>query len=175
MKKKFRVITAVVIAFTMIFVSVSCGSSIKGETFDGGNIEVFVPEGWKAYHGADPFDSYEEGYNPNEVNIGKGVENELQLFGKPMLNIVYSGKDRTLYMPTKDIYENGKDLKDITTGEYTWKAFTAESLGYPIAVLFTEVGDEQLQVSLTLENNGEKISLEDEDVLAILERIKIKE
>ena len=45
---------------------------------------------------------------------------------------------------------------------------------YPIAVLFTEDDDEQIQVAVTLENGDEKISLEDADVLAILEGIKVK-
>ena len=38
----------------------------------------------------------------------------------------------------------------------------------------TEFDDKQIQVSITLENGDSKISLEDEDVLAILEGIKIK-
>lgn len=41
-------------------------------------------------------------------------------------------------------------------------------------MLFTEDGDEQIQVAVTLENGDEKISLEDADVLAILEGIKVK-
>ena len=63
---------------------------------------------------------------------------------------------------------------DIKTEDYTWEGFTAKSLGYPIAILFTEVGDKQIQVSITLENGDQKITLEDDDVLAILEGIKIK-
>lgn len=42
------------------------------------------------------------------------------------------------------------------------------------ARLFTEDGDEQIRVSITLENGDEKISLEDADVQAILEGIKVK-
>ena len=160
----------------MLFVLVGCGDSmqsVKGETFDGGNIEVFVPEGWKAYHGPDVFGDYEEGYDPNVVNIGKGVENELELFSKPMVNIHYSG-DKSLIMPSKEMYEDGKDIADIKTGDYTWKGFTGVSMGYPIAILFTEFNDNQIQASITLENGDIKISLEDADVLALLEGIKIK-
>ena len=164
MRSKFRMLTIMVTTVVMIFVFAGCGNSaksVKGETFDGGNIEVFVPEGWKAFHGADVFGDYEEGYDPNTVSIGKGAESELDLFNKPMVHITYSGKDR-------------KDIEDIKTSDHTWRGYTATSVGYPIAVLFTEDGDEQIQVAVTLENGDEKISLEDADVLAILEGIKVK-
>ena len=156
MRSKFRMLTIMVTTIVMIFVFAGCGNSaksVKGETFDGGNIEVFVPEGWKAFHGADVFGDYEEGYDPN---------------------ITYSGKDRTLSMPSKELYKDGKDIEDIKTSDHTWRGYTATSVGYPIAVLFTEDGDEQIQVAVTLENGDEKISLEDADVLAILEGIKVK-
>ena len=102
------------------------------------------------------------------------VESELDLFNKPMVHITYSGKDRTLSMPSKELYKDGKDIEDIKTSDHTWRGYTATSVGYPIAVLFTEDGDEQIQVAVTLENGDEKISLEDADVLAILEGIKVK-
>ena len=177
MRGKFRVLTIMVTAFVMIFVFTGCGDSaksVRGETFDGGNIEVFVPEGWKAFHGADTFGDYDEGYDPNVVSIGKGADSELDLFSKPMMHITYSGKNRTLSMPSKELYKDGKDIEDIRTDDHTWRGYTATSVGYPIAVLFTEDGDEQIQVAVTLENGDEKISLEDADVLAILEGIKVK-
>lgn len=48
MRSKFRMLTIMVTTIVMIFVFAGCGNSaksVKGETFDGGNIEVFVPEG----------------------------------------------------------------------------------------------------------------------------------
>ena len=90
MRNKFKMMTVAITIFMMITALAGCGTSsksVKGESFDGGNIEVFVPEGWKAYHGPDTFGDYEEGYDPNIVNIGKGVENEVELFSKPMVNI----------------------------------------------------------------------------------------
>ena len=177
MKNKVSVLAALIVVFTMIFVFAGCADSaksVKGESFDGGNIEVFVPEGWKAFHGPDTFGDYEEGYDPNVVSIGKGAESDFDLFNTPMVHITYSGKDRTLSMPPKELYQNSQDIKDIKTDNHIWKGYTATSIGYPIAVLFTEDGDEQIQVSLTLENGDEKISLEGADVIAILEGIKVK-
>ena len=167
-------ILTIVLTMVMSLGLVACGNKVKGETFDGGNIEVFVPEGWKAFHGPDTFGDYEEGYDPNVVSIGKGAESDFDLFNKPMVHITYSGKDRTLTMPPKELYQDSQDIKDIKTDNHIWKGYTATSIGYPIAVLFTEYGDEQIQVSLTLENGEEKISLEDADVIAILEGIKVK-
>ena len=48
MRSKFRMLTIMVTTIVMIFVFAGCGNSaksVKGETFDGGNIEVFVPAG----------------------------------------------------------------------------------------------------------------------------------
>ena len=84
--------------------------------------------------GADVFGDYEEGYDPNTVSIGKGAESELDLFNKPMVHITYSGKDRTLSMPSKELYKDGKDIEDIKTSDHTWRGYTATSVGYPIAV-----------------------------------------
>lgn len=178
MKKRiWMVIMTMILSIGLVACGGSGGSggSVKGTTFDNTLFEVFVPDGWKAFHGVDIFDDYEEGYDPHVVNIGKGVKDESEIFSKPMVNISYSGEDFPLMIPTKDIYDEGKDIKDIETGEYTWKGFTAESLGYPIAVLYTEFDDKEIVVNITLENGDSKISLEDADVLAILEGINPKD
>lgn len=181
MKKR---ILMVIITMILSIGLVACGgsggssgsvASVKGTTFDNGLFEVFVPDGWMAFHGADFFDEYEEGYDPHVVNIGKGVKEESELFNKPMANISYSGEDYPLMIPTKDLYEDSKDIKDIEAGDYTWKGFTANSLGYPITVLYTEFDDKQIVVNITLENGDSKVSLEDADVLAILEGINPKD
>ena len=178
MKKRiWMVIMTMILSIGLVACGGSGGSggSVKGTTFDNTLFDVFVPDGWMAFHGVDIFDDYEEGYDPHVVNIGKGVKDESEIFSKPMVNISYSGEDFPLMIPTKDIYDEGKDIKDIETGEYTWKGFTAESLGYPIAVLYTEFDDKEIVVNITLENGDSKISLEDADVLAILEGINPKD
>lgn len=176
MKNKFRMTVVMMIAFMMVFTVTGCGNSggkVKGETFDGGNIEVFVPEGWAAYHGPDIFDDYEEGYNPNVVYLGKGSKSDADLFNVPMVNITYSA-DKSMVTPTKDYYEEAKDIKDIETDEYTWKGFTAVSMGYPVAILFAEKGDVQIQVNVSLEGDEDKVTVEDADFIAILNGIKAK-
>ena len=66
-----------VVLLTAILAGCSDGSSatdpadIKGETFDGGNVSALVPDGWMGFHGVDFFDEYEEGYDPNVIQIIK--------------------------------------------------------------------------------------------------------
>ena len=87
--------------------------------------------------------------------------------------ISYFSPDNPMYEPSKDYYDEGADLEPITLGDYTWKGFTAKSLDTPIAMLWTgEYGEGQIQLMICLEN-GEKISLDDVDVQAIIASINI--
>lgn len=177
--KKNIVSILVAVLLTAILAGCSGGSSvtdpadITGETFDGGNVSALVPDGWMGFHGTDYFDEYEEGYDPNVIQIAKGAKTEWDLLSKPYVMVTYFSPDNPMYEPSKDYYEEGADLEPFTTGSYTWKGFTAKSLDTPIAILWTgEEGSDQIQVMICLEN-GDKISLEDADVQAILASINI--
>lgn len=125
------------------------------------------------FHGVDLFDEYEEGYDPNVIQIYKGAKSEWDQFSTPYVMISYYGPDNPMFEPSKDFYEEGADLEPVTLGDYTWKGFTAKSLDTPIAILWTgEEGSDQLQLTICLEN-GSKISLEDADVQAIIASINI--
>ena len=148
-------------------------ADITGETFDGGNISALVPEGWMGFHGTDYFEEYEEGYDPNVIQIAKGAESEWDLLSKPYIMIGYFGPDNPLIEPVKELYEETADIDPVTIGDYTWKGFTGKSIDTPIAVLWTgEEGSDQIQLTICLEN-GDKISLEDADVQAIIASISI--
>lgn len=181
--KKMTALLLTAVLSTAILAGCSGGSSgdssspapadIKGETFEGGNISALVPEGWMGFHGMDYFDEYEEGYDPNVIQICKGAESEWDQLTTPYVMISYFGLDNPMFEPSKDFYEEGADLEPITLGDYTWKGFTAKSLDTPIAILWTgEEGSEQIQLMICLENEG-KISLEDADVQAIIASINI--
>ena len=181
--KKNIVSILVAVLLTAILAGCSGGSSatdpadIRGETFDGGNVSALVPDGWMGFHGVDFLDEYEEGYDPNVIQIYKGAKSELDQFSTPYVMISYYGPDNPMFEPSKDFYEEGADLgadlEPFTTGSYTWKGFTAKSLDTPIAMLWTgEYGEGQIQLMICLEN-GEKISLDDVDVQAILASINI--
>ena len=80
------------------------------------------------FHGTDYFDEYEEGYNPNVIQICKGAESEWDQLSTPYVMISYFGLDNLTFEPSKDFYEEGADLEPVTLGDYTWKGFTAKSL-----------------------------------------------
>lgn len=145
---------------------------VKGETFDGGNLSALVPDGWMAFHGGDVFGDYEEGYNPNVIQVCKGAKNEWDLFSKPYIQINYYGADTTMMAPDKDWYDNTADLDPMKLGDYTWNGFTGISADYPTAILWTEDGGDQFQISIWLEMEDGKISLDDADVQAIIASIQ---
>ncbi len=147
-------------------------AQVTGETYDGGNLTVLVPEGWMAFNGVDFFDEYEEGYDPNVVRIAKNAESEWDLFSKPYIEVEYYGPDASMVEPYRDAYEDPEDLEPLSLGDYTWQGFTGKSLmEQPMAVLWTEKGEHQFQATLYLESGDSKISLEDAEVLAILESV----
>ena len=122
-------------------------ADITGETFGDGNISALVPDGWMGFHGTDYFEEYEEGYDPNVIQIAKGAKSEWDLLSTPYVMISYFGPDNPMMEPMKELYEESADIEPVTIGDYT-------------------------QVMICLEN-GDKISLEDADVQAIIASINI--
>ena len=106
--KKNIVFLFTTVLLVAILVGCSGGSSatdpadIKGETFDGGNVSALVPDGWMGFHGVDFFDEYEEGYDPNVIQIYKGAKSEWDQFSTPYVMISYYGPDNPMYEPSKD-------------------------------------------------------------------------
>ena len=80
--KKMIALLLTAVSLTAILAGCSKGSAptkpedVKGETFDGGNISALVPDGWMGFHGMDYFDEYEEGYDPNVIQVCKGAKTE---------------------------------------------------------------------------------------------------
>lgn len=174
-----KVIVSLLAVLMCLAVFAGCGSSgtqgdpeVSGETFDGGNVSALVPDGWMAFHGTDVFGDYEEGYDPNVIQICKGAKSELDMFSKPYMQINYYGADTTMMTPGKEWYDDTADLEPMNLGNYTWNGFTGVSMEYPIAILWTEDGDAQFQISIWLEMEDGKISLDDADVQAIIASIQ---
>lgn len=175
-KKGFALLLAALLCLTVF---TACGKDkapetpdkVKGETYETERISALVPDGWKAFPAADVFDEYDGDYDPTTLNIIKGGESEFDMFTKPYMQIKYY-PDNTMY-DTRDWYDNVVDLEPMQLGGYTWNAFTGSSLDYPIAVLWTE-GDVQLQITVMLEVEDGKVSLDDMDVQAIIASVRVK-
>ncbi len=176
--KKILVLMLVIIMSLTLFVGCGDDSSnngdgtIKGETYNAGNVSALVPNGWKAFPVTDPFADDPTTIDPDALRICKGGETETDIFSKPYLQINYYGEDMIFIAPSKDFYDNAVDLTPFTLGELTWNGYTADSMGYPIAVIWAEKGEVQYQVNCFLGTSGGTISLEDADVKAIIESIK---
>lgn len=179
MKKLFAMSMALVMSMVML---VGCGggggaeagggdAGVKGEVYDAGNVSVFVPEGWLAIP-VDDMWAEDGAKDPDQLQLCKGAESEWDILTCPMVQVVYFGPDTDMMKPSSQWYDDPADLEPITAGETTWEGFTATSLDKPMAILWHgEAGADQYQVTLWLEADEGSISVEDADVLAILEGI----
>ncbi len=146
------------------------GSKVKGEMFDAGNVQALAPKGWKAFPVTDPFAEVEGATDPNSLTIVKDAKTDLDLFANPYVRIDYYGIDEEMMGGLKEFYDNTEDLEPITVGGHTWEGFTTTDYGL-MAVLTCVEGELEYQASIYLEATTGSISLEDADVLAILESV----
>ncbi|MBR4158206.1 MAG: hypothetical protein IKR07_04765 [Oscillospiraceae bacterium] len=146
-------------------------ASTKGEVYDTGNFKVLVPDGWKAFPQHDVFNDDPDAMNPNIIQICKGATSDFDLFTKPLITINYAGKSTTMMAPSKTFYDNVEDMDDVTTGDHTWSAYSCESMGQKLYMLFEDQGVIQFQAAVGYETDGGSISLSDADVQAILSSI----
>ena len=146
--------------------------STTGEFYDTGNFKVLVPGGWKAFPQHDVFNDDPEVMNPNILQIGKGATSDMDLYSKPAITINYAGRSTSMMAPSRGFYENVLDMDDVTTGNHTWSAFSCESMGQKLYMLFEDQGKIQFQAAVTYETSGGSVSLDDADVQAILASIE---
>ena len=150
----------------------SKSAEIKGETYDAGHFSVLVPDGWLGIVVNDMWADDPSAIDPDQLNICKGARNEADLLSNPSVHIVYYDSATDMMRPSSDYYKDVEELEPITAGDRTWEGITGTSQGAPLAILWTgESGEDQFQVTVWLEMEGETISLEDGDVQAILASI----
>ena len=145
---------------------------VPGEIYDAGEVQALVPNGWKVIPIVDVFSESNE-LEKDAFNICKGGESDMDLFTKPYIRFDYFGPDTEMMKPTKDWYSNTEDVEEFQAGTHKWSGFTAEEYGGKLAILWAEEeGGHQYQANVWLEVEGNKISLDDEDVLAILASVQ---
>lgn len=147
--------------------------SVEGSTYDTGDFQALVPTGWKAFPQHDLFNDDPDAMDATALNICKGGTDDFDLYTKPNIYIKYNGPDGTLMEPDKDWYDDVADLAPLTTGSHNWTGFSGDSFGSRLIILFEDLGAVQLQVTIYYDTTGGKISLDDEDVQAILASIEI--
>lgn len=144
---------------------------IAGEMYDTGEFRALVPEGWQAFPVTDVF-SEDNAVDTSCFHIIKDGTSDLDLFSKPYVRFDYYGSDTMMMKPDSSWYENVEDVAPMQLGEHSWSGFTGEDGYGKMAVLWAEEGDIQYQVTIWLEVENKKITLEDTDVQAILASVE---
>jgi len=147
----------------------------NGETHSAENISTLVPEGWKAF----PFYSG-GGVSPNTFAVHKGALSTMDMRYTPNVQIQLFPDGSGFGSNThKDMYEDVSDLAPPALGDYKWEGFAGLSKSIagkyelPFAILWTDAGNNKIQVTVWLEIEGITISLDDPDVQAIIANIKL--
>ena len=96
---------------------------------------------------------------------------QMDMFSKPYMQINYYGADTTMMTPGKKWYDDTADLEPMNLGN-SHGMVSPVSAWVSIAILWTEDGDAQFQISIWLEMEDGKISLDDADVQAIIASIQ---
>lgn len=172
MKRTYRIL-ALILVIALVPLLSSCNKNAsegtkgvvttektQNDVYQTDLLSVEVPKGWKALPQPDKVDS---------AHIYKG---DKDAYDSPAVVIYYCDQDTEMLSP-RGLYPDAEDLAPVKIGDYTWEGFTAISAGYPITVLSVKE-PHQLQVQLFNEVDGQKISLEDDDVQAIIRSISIK-
>ena len=142
-------------------------TDMKSQIYKNGVISVCIPSGWKLFRGIDS-----GGKETSEkVHIYKNIERNTDVFRKAGITICYYGEEK-IYLQARYFYDDVKDIEPFEMGRYMWSGYTCTSMGYPYIMLEAYEGKAVFQVMLLLENNGERISLDDPDVRMIIESIK---
>ncbi|MBE5938833.1 MAG: hypothetical protein E7266_00410 [Lachnospiraceae bacterium] len=140
---------------------------MSGQQFNNGILQVYVPSGWMLFYGIDS----DGNASPQKIHIYKDAQTELDIFSKAGITIRFYGKDE-IFFSVRALYDNVCDLKPFKCGKHLWNGYTCTSFGYPYTMLVAKAGKVTFQVMILTENGDHKISLDDEDVRAILASIE---
>jgi len=140
---------------------------VDGEIYATEQFRALVPEGWAAFPITDVFTD-DNAIDPTCFNIIKGGTSDFDLFSKPYVRLDYYGPDTEMMKPGTEWYKNVEEIEAIQLGSHIWTGFTGEDDYGKVAILWAEEGKIQYQASLWLEVEGKTISLDDDDVRAIL-------
>lgn len=160
------------LVFTFSLVACDKGGSgdggVKGEIIDTGKISAICPEGWSNSPVTDLFSDNDE-IDDTRLQFYRtdDIEDLTKLFSADSVNIYYYDED-TIYMDSKDFYDNVEDTSIQVNGE-TWEGYTGESLGVPIATF----NNADTTIVVTFAFTSGEIDVTSDVVTAILESITI--
>ena len=157
-------------------------SEITGEIYDTGELRALVPDGWAAFPIPDVFADAPDAVKTSCFHIIKGGVSDRDIHAKPYIRLECLEPDAQIADPDPALDKNVEDVGPLNLGGYSWNGYVFEDCfggyGKPVigkmAVLWTEAGSTRYEAVIRLEFNGqkEKISLEDDDVQAILASVQ---
>ncbi|MBQ7047712.1 MAG: hypothetical protein IJN86_02075, partial [Clostridia bacterium] len=116
--------------------------------YDAGEVTVDVPNGWLAFRNIDVHAEENGALSTRSVTVCKGATSELDMFSKPYVKLDYQGENIYLSRPMRDFYDNVVDLDPVDLGGHTWEAFSCDSMGTPLVILYVDEGDDQFMVTV---------------------------
>ena len=186
---KKRIIILLSLIMISMFVFAGCGNKeagspvtgvntpkeVTGEIIDAGRVSALCPDGWRNFGVPDLFSDDKDAIETNKLLFRKGSKDESD-YSKPGISISYYGENETFYKLNKTDFEEPKDLGPIELGGRTWEGFTASDSGQQYVWLWSGTSDsnEEFLVNFMNEYAGEKISIDDADLQAIISSIKFK-
>ena len=158
---------------------------VTGEMYDTGAFRALVPEGWTAFPIPDVFADEPDAVKTCCFHIIKDGTSAQDVHSKPYIQLEYYGPDTPMPEPDREQLKNVEDVAPLQLGAHTWIGFIGEDYfgGYGkgtigrIACLWAEEGNIQYQAVIRLAFNGQKqkITLEDEDLQAILSSVELSD
>ena len=167
MKKLISLMAAVILLACVLSPGIA-GEAPAEETCDAGRVSVPVPAGWSA--GPSP-----TGPDPMSVTLIKGGSDTMALLTCPSIWVSYSPVGMEV-LDIREMMGGTGSIEPFSLGGYDWTGFHYDNLGSK-GIGLTAVGDfGTLTVNFTPQGmlGGSTISLEDEDVRAILSGITVK-
>ena len=162
-------------------------AAVAGEEYDVGDFTIFAPSGWMVVPQRDMLaDADENGeypISPDSIGLIKDGEDEWDAFSKPTIYVYkYEGDAAEQAETTAMFYDETEDL-ELTINGKECPAFEAKSAGlsdddsfYVYDIVFIPVNDEVFfQANIPVDMiDFEGVNLDDADVKAILESLKLK-
>ncbi len=178
--KNIKLLSALILIAAMVFIFAACAAKspawstpadVTGTTFEAGKFTVLVPDGWSGVAVSDTFNDYDTAYNPYQAYIAKGknINSETGVYSKPYILVEFTPADETFYELSSMFYDNVEE-KSITVNGQEWIGFSGHFISDCI-ILWTEYADGS-HAEVTIYHEGDKITVDDVDVQAILMSIR---
>ena len=167
---------AALILISMLGISILTGcGGVSGKTHNTGDFSVFVPEGWEIMTFKDSAGQEVS----NIVGLYKGDLDKASYGNAPAIQIqIYPEGKGFSGNNSRSRYKEVQDLAPFTVGDFTWEGFTYTAEPFrsdykpTVAIIWTDIGPDKMQVGLWMDTESGKITFDDKDVQSILESFK---